>query len=105
MIAQMSQNSKVYHMDKCKYLRMIKEEDLTVFDMNDMDLELLKPCKCCCNLKSMYKQNEKHFKRMFADFNVEMEFDEDCIRINTPTYKWQINIESLQCSQYSRHNF
>lgn len=94
MIAQMSKKSKIYHRAGCRYLDRIHEEALTALDMDDERLKRYRPCKCCCNLKNIYKNIRPQLKGTFADLDIEVEASENFLLVNTPSYNWRIDFKS-----------
>lgn len=94
MIAQMSKKSKIYHRAECRYLDRIDEESLVAFDMDDEMFKAYRPCKCCCNLKNIYKKLKPEFRGMFADLDIEVKYGENILLVDTPSYNWKIDLKT-----------
>lgn len=94
MIAQMSKKSKIYHRAGCRYLDRIAEESLTALDMDDEMLRAYRPCKCCCNLKNIYKNLKSELREMLVDLDIEVNHGEDMLLVDTPSYHWRIELEA-----------
>lgn len=94
MIAQMSKKSKIYHRAECRYLDRIDEESLVAFDMDDEMFKAYRPCKCCCNLKNIYKKLKPEFRGMFADLDIEVKYGENSLLVDTPSYNWKIDLKT-----------
>ena len=94
MIAQMSRKSKIYHRPGCRYLSRIDEKSLTAFDMDDERIKEYRPCKCCCNLKNMYKNLKPELRGIFADLDIEVKPGENILLVDTPSYNWKIDLKS-----------
>ena len=93
MIAQMSKKSKIYHRAGCRYINRINEDALTAFDMDDDIIKNYRPCKCCCNLKNMYKNLKQELKLIFADLDIEVKDDDNHLFVNTPLCNWRVDLE------------
>lgn len=96
MIAQMSKKSKIYHRLECRCISRIKEESLITFDFDDERIKKLKPCKCCCTLKSIYKNSKKNLEAVFAGVSFFAEFDGEYVRVHTDENDWRIGLSSQQ---------
>ena len=93
MIALMSRKSKIYHREGCRYLNRIDGEILTALDMDDEKIRDYRPCKCCCRLKSIYKNLKPALRGLFADLDIAVELDEDFMFVNTPSYNWRVDFK------------
>lgn len=94
MIVQMSTESNVYHRPDCRYLLRIREEHLTALDMDDEKIAGRKPCKYCCNLKTIYQNYKPNLKNVFADLDIQSEFTEPYIKVHTNWYDWRIYLKA-----------
>ena len=95
MIAQMSSKSKIYHRQGCRFIDRIEEKSLISFDMDDGRIKYLKPCKCCCNIKSLYNEYRENLKDVFRDLPIWTELKEDYIGVHTDWYNWRIGLSEL----------
>ncbi len=93
MIAQMSKKSKIYHRERCRYLNRIGEDVLAALDMDDEKIKDYRPCKCCCSLKSIYRNLKPDIRGIFADLDIEVKPVDNFLFVNTPSYNWRIDLK------------
>ncbi len=90
MIVEMSKKSRVYHREGCRYLARINEEDLNAFDIDDERLKGYQSCKCCCNMKSIYKDLGSEYRLELENIGVKVASEPDFLLVKTPSYIWKV---------------
>ena len=94
MVGQMSSKSKIYHRPGCRFIDRIEKQSLITFDFEDGRITELKPCKCCCTIKSLYKNYENNFRNVFADLPISTELIDDYVKIHTDWYDWRVELKA-----------